>query len=317
MSRATMGTRYKPKDWKSYTDGKRREGNIFILISPDIAEWWYANHNEKKRGKPTLFSETSIETCLMFRQFLDKPLRQTQGYLIGLFNKLEIELPIPDYTTLSKRSFSLKPLYRISFPKEDLWVIIDSTGLKIHRGNAWCDEKYDLKRKPWKKLHIALDADSGEVIADSLTDGHVSDSSQVSVLREQCPDNLEGFYADGSYDRTETYSALNQFQPDWPVDTIIPPIDTSLFPEDPAIELDQRQKHLEFIYHHGRKDWEIAKGYGKRNLVESFFARYKTNFGEGLKARDNSAQNTEVAINCKLLNMYKQYYTAGYQKTFI
>jgi hypothetical protein len=312
-----MGTLYKPKDWKAYNEGKRQEGNIFILISPDIEEWWYESKGEQKRGRPVLFSKIAIETCLTFRQFIIKPLRQTQGYLKGLLNKLEIEVLVPDYTTLSKRASLITPIYRNSAPKEDLWMIVDSSGLSVHQGNNWCAEKYDLKRKAWKKLHIALDAESGEVIANSLTEGHVADSSQVSILREQCPDSLEGFYADGSYDRHETYAAIKQSQPGWPVDTIIPPIDTSLFPEDPAISLNQRQKHLEFIYHQGREVWKIKEGYGTRNLVEAFFARYKANFGEGLKSRDSSVQNTEVAINCKLLNIYKQYYTAGYRKTFI
>ena len=58
------------------------------------------------------------------------------------------------------------------------------------------------------------------------------------------------------------------------------------------------------------------KGYGKRNRVEAFFARYKANFGKKHKSRDSSVQNTEIAMNCKLLNIYKEYYTEGYRKTF-
>jgi hypothetical protein len=78
-----MGTLYKPTDWKAYNAAKRQEGNIFILISPDIEEWWYGNQDEQGRGRPVLFSGTAIETCLTIRQFLNKPLRQTQGYIMG------------------------------------------------------------------------------------------------------------------------------------------------------------------------------------------------------------------------------------------
>jgi hypothetical protein len=311
-----MGTLYKPRDWQAYNEAKRQEGNIFILISSDIKEWWYESQDKQKRGRPVLFSKVAIEFCLTFRQFLNKPLRQAEGFISGLFKQLEIEVLTPDYTTLSRRASFITPVYRSSAPKEDLWMIVDSSGLQIHRGSNWCSEKHGLHRKAWKKLHIALDAESGEAIATSLTESHVADSSQVSVLREQCFDSLEGFYADGAYDRHETYAAINQNQPNWPVDTIVPPIDTSLFPEDPAIMLNQRQQHLEFIYHQGREAWEIKEGYGKRNRVEAFFARYKANFGEKLKSRDSSVQNAEIDINCKLLNIYKEYYTKGYRKTF-
>ena len=224
-----MGTLYKPRDWRAYNEAKRQEGNIFLLISSDIKEWWYESQIKQKRGRPMLFSKVAIELCLTFRQFLNKPLRQTQGFITGLFKGLEIEVCIPDYTTLSKRASFITPVYRISAPKEDLWMIVDSSGLQIHRGSNWCAEKHGLHRKAWKKLHIALDAESGEAIATSLTESYVADSSQVSVLREECFDNLEGFYADGAYDRHETYASINRNQPDWPVNTIIPPIDTSLF----------------------------------------------------------------------------------------
>ncbi|WP_415926492.1 transposase, partial [Neorhizobium phenanthreniclasticum] len=50
-------------------------------------------------------------------------------------------------------------------------VLIDSTGLKIYGAGQWLEEKHGVKsRRSWRKLHLAVDADSGEIIAHSLTD---------------------------------------------------------------------------------------------------------------------------------------------------
>jgi len=57
-----------------------------------------------------LFSETfqismlpgifAIEAALTIRMILHLPLRQTEGFLRSLAEKLELNIPIPDHTTL-------------------------------------------------------------------------------------------------------------------------------------------------------------------------------------------------------------------------
>jgi len=64
------------------------------------------------------------------------PLRQTEGFLRSLARILEVELPIPDQTTLSRR---LKKLGEIRFRRlatdRPIHLLIDSTGLRIHVGH--------------------------------------------------------------------------------------------------------------------------------------------------------------------------------------
>ena len=41
------------------------------------------------------------------------------------------------------------------------------------------------KRRAWRKLHIGIDADSGEIVASDLTDKDVDDASHVEPLLDQ------------------------------------------------------------------------------------------------------------------------------------
>ena len=50
-----------------------------------------------------MYADTAIEEALTIRMVFHLPLRQTEGSLRSLPRMLEVELPIPDHTTLSRR----------------------------------------------------------------------------------------------------------------------------------------------------------------------------------------------------------------------
>ncbi len=64
------------------------------------------------------------------------PLRQTEGFLRSIFKLLELELRVPDHSTLSRRG---KKLGKIPFAppagSRPIHIMIDSTGLRIHVGH--------------------------------------------------------------------------------------------------------------------------------------------------------------------------------------
>jgi Transposase DDE domain len=62
-------------------------------------------------------------------------------------------------------------------------VLIDSTGLKIYGGGQWLEEKYGAKsQRGWRKLHLAVDADTGGIITLSLADRETGDASRLEPL---------------------------------------------------------------------------------------------------------------------------------------
>lgn len=50
-------------------------------------------------------------------------------------------------------------------------LAIDATGLKVYGEDEWKVKKHgtDVKRRVWRKLHLAVDTDTHEIIAAELT----------------------------------------------------------------------------------------------------------------------------------------------------
>ncbi len=113
-------------------------------------------------------------------------LRQTQGLLTSVLKLMGLDLAVPDHTTLSCRAS--KPstqgkLYGDRIPQNGpIHVLIDSTGLQVYGAGLWLEEMYGAKfRRGWRKLHLALDADSRDIIAHVMTDQQAGDASQIEL----------------------------------------------------------------------------------------------------------------------------------------
>ena len=109
----------------------------------------------------------AIETALTLRAVFGLALRQTEGLVGSIMQLLGIDLPVPDHTTFSRRAGGLKVLQKPRASSDPLHLIIDSTGLEISAGaGEWLFEKHGTaKRRAWRKLHIGIDADTGEIVA--------------------------------------------------------------------------------------------------------------------------------------------------------
>ena len=61
-----------------------------------------------------------------------------------------------------------------------LHLLVDSTGLKLCGAGEWLVEKQGTKvRRSWRKLHIGLDADTGQIVAATLTKKEVDDGARA------------------------------------------------------------------------------------------------------------------------------------------
>jgi len=228
-------------------------------------------------------------------------LRQSEGLLSSVLALMGLDLPVPDHTTLSRRARTWMPtVERRAAPDARLHVLVDSTGLKVYGAGQWLEEKHGTKsRRGWRKLHLAVDADSGEIIAHSLTDQEAGDASQLEPLLDQIEDEIDQFTADGAYDGYPTYDAVLRHSAGARI--VIPPRSKGV--ERPNAQAScQRDDHIASMQIVGRVKWQAATGYGKRALVETTMGRYKGVIGPRLRARSFPAQQTEAAIGVAILN---------------
>jgi hypothetical protein len=80
------------------------------------------------------------------------------------------ELRVPDHTTLSRRSRGFTGRRPKVIPHGPMHLVIDSTGRKLFGQGEWDEEKHGRAPRSWRKLHLAVDADTGEIVAGTLTD---------------------------------------------------------------------------------------------------------------------------------------------------
>jgi len=295
--------KFKVTNWAEYEAGLRRRGSLTLWITPDALAGWAAPRR-KTRGGQALYSDLAIETTLMLGMVFGLRLRQSEGFLSSVLDMMELDLPVPDHTTLSRRARVWKPLARSNdcqlVASGSLHVLVDSTGLKIYGAGQWLEEKHGTKsRRGWRKLHLAVDADSGEIIAHSLTDQEVGDASQLEPLLDQIDHEIGQFTADGAYDGDPSYDAVPCHNPCAKV--VIPPRSNAV--ERPSAQAScQRDGHISCIQIDGRLKWQTSTGYGKRALIETAIGRYKGVIEPRLRARSFRSQQTEAAIGVTILN---------------
>lgn len=135
------------------------------------------------------------------------PLCQVEGFLRSVLSMIGVDLPVPDHTTLSRRGSALGRLpLGPKVVNGPVHILIDSTGLRIHVGRS-CKPR---KNRAWRKLHLAVDRDSGEILAAELSSRKTHDSTRAPKLLRQLDRGVAAAYADGTYDTAAVYQALRE-----------------------------------------------------------------------------------------------------------
>jgi hypothetical protein len=229
-------------------------------------------------------------------------LLQAEGLISSILHLLGLDLAVPDHTTLCRRAETLEvPRPRPRSDGEPVHLLVDSTGLKLCGAGEWLLEKHGTKtHRSWRKLHIGMDADTGQIVAAALTTNDVDDAAQVGPLLDQMATPVASFTADGAYDQEGVAAAVAERHPEAAV--IVPPRSTAVPSETAATAPTQRDRHLQAITEHGRAAWQKASGYTTRARVEATIGRFKQVIGDGLRCRTDQRRATEVDVAVHALN---------------
>ena len=286
-------------NWAAYDIALRQRGSLTVWFTEAAIGAWKAEPRATRGGQPR-YSALAITTALTLRAVFRLALRQTEGLVGSILRLLGLDLAAPDHSTISRRGETV-PVSRPRPGSEPVHLLVDSTGLKLYGPGEWLVEKHATRTRPsWRKLHIGVDADTGQIIAAELTSNGLNDGSQVGPLLEQIAGPIASFTGDGAYDRDDVYREVCQRHPDAAV--IVPPrsgaVPSAMADSAPT----KRDRHLQLIAERGRMGWQRASGYNWRALVEADIGRYKRVIGDALRARTERRQTTEVAIAVTSLN---------------
>ena len=204
-------TKYRVGNWPEYERGLRSRGDVTIWFDPEAISAWSPPTNGRRGGQPR-YSNLAILAALTVRMVFHLPLRQTEGFVASLLRLMELDLSVPDHTTLSRRNKSVDVSLRTRTAHDGaIHLIVDSTGLKIFGAGEWHSHRHKAgkARRDWRKLHVGVDAE-GFVVATKLTESSVDDASVVPELLEQVGAPIERFTGDRAYDRRSVYEEIGK-----------------------------------------------------------------------------------------------------------
>jgi len=151
------------------------------------------------------------------------------------------------------------------------------------------------KRRTWRKVHLAVDADVKDVLAVEVTTEQWTDSDVLAGLLEQIDDPIGHLRGDGAYDTHDVYTAAGQRG----AEVTIPPRANAVpwAPDHP------RTHALAVIAAQGLPAWKQAVGYHRRSIAENAIYRLQQLFGDRLASRLFETQVIEVQVRGAALNV--------------
>jgi hypothetical protein len=302
MAGTRKGT-YRITNWSQYNESLVQRGSITFWFCEETIQEWRHNNATPRRGHPFVYSDTAVECMLVLRELFQLPYRQTEGLGKSLVELMQIELAIPDFTSLAKRAAKMGVSLDIAKHAGSIDVVVDSTGLKVFGEGEWKMRKHGKsKRRTWRKLHLAVNPDTHEIEAETLTENSCDDASQADDLLDQVKDRVKRFYGDGAYDKWKVYETLGKRK----IKAIVPPQRNAKIKRHGNTKGRplSRDTAIRAIRRRGQRCWKEDVGYHRRSLSETAMYRMKCCFGDHLKNREIQNQRTETRLRSKILNKF-------------
>src|SRR4051812_44066049 len=261
---------YRIRNWSQYNDALVNRGSITLWVDQDTLQAW-RYQGPPRRGAHFEYSALAIECLLTLRAVSPLTLRAPEGFARSLFGLMQVDLPVPDYTTLCRRAATVP----ITLPKKaegPLHLVLDSTGLKVYGEGEWKVRQHGYsRRRTWLKLHLAVDPQTHEIQAAMVTDAGVTDAETAPALLDQVDDPIESAAGDGAYDRQVVYDALEGRS----ARAVIPPRRDAKVKRHgnrsgPRLARDENLRRIRRI---GRTAWKEESGYHEQSLAETAMFR--------------------------------------------
>jgi hypothetical protein len=175
-------------NWPSYNQSLVRRGEI--LLGFDVINNWdieLKEMNKDKIGEPFHYPNTFLLLLGDVKVYFHLPFRQTEGIAQG---HAKGKVPsIPDYTTISRRINRLDIKIKEDSKSKEfedegyITIAIDSTGIKATIRGQLMQDKWNVRKKGYLKIHVAINIKTKKILSMKVTDvEHVQDSKALPEL---------------------------------------------------------------------------------------------------------------------------------------
>lgn len=291
--------------WSIYNQSLVRRGEI--LLGFDVINNWDTDLKEINKGKvgePFHYPNTFLLLLGYAKVYFHLPYRQTEGIAQG---HAKGKVPsIPHYTTINRRIHRLDIKIKDTDNKnkefEDEYIVIaaDSTGIKVTNRGQWMREKWNVRKKGYLKIHIAVNVKTKKILSIKVTDEHVHDSKALPELVEDImkSNNMVAtgkLFADGAYDGNDIFRYLG---------------DNGIMPCIKVRKNAQvRWKKGNFLRNlsvlaqrNDLQKWKDSVSYGQRWIIETVFSSIKRMLGEYIYSVRLKNMIQEMMLKASLYN---------------
>jgi IS5 family transposase len=209
-SKGPLVKREEPKrvrNWQAIDAAGRRRGELMALyISSDVVQAKPTKRPGPKGGRPQRYAAEYIEAVLTVKLMGRTSLRAAEGYVREILGLLKLAVPTPDHTTLSRRARQLEVELGARLDPNKRYVLVaDSTGLKVFGEGEWKTKVHGTNiHRTWRKVHLVVDRESGQIIEAATTENGAGDAATV---QQMLPPSMTGnvLLGDGAYHTKELH----------------------------------------------------------------------------------------------------------------
>jgi IS5 family transposase len=290
--------------WPSYNQSLVRQGEI--LFSYDFLDIWdddLARMNDNKKGKKYKFPDSFILIIGYIRVYFHLPYRQTEGIIKATVSKRLPTDKQPSYSQICRRTNKLDiTSNRLDDDNDGIIIAIDSTGIKVTNRGQWMQDKWNIGKKGYLKIHVAVDINTKELLALEVTDEKLHDGKVMEQLVEQVLENknikIKSVLADGAYDSNRNFKYLQKkkIQPGIKVkkNSIISCKNNKIRNREVSSQIKDLFK------------WKKKRKYGHRWMAETVFSSIKRMFGEYVSATRFQNMVKEMMMKVSLYNLFRR-----------
>ncbi len=292
---------YRIRNWPEYNAGLKQRGSLTFWIDEAVLKQWIIEDLSGKPGASVFYSDLAITTMATLKAVYQLAGRQCQGFVESIFELMAIDLPVPDHSTLSRRCSQVSISMPVVPKSGARHVVVDSTGVKVYGEGEWKTRQHGVsKRRTWRKLHLGVDEETGEILMAVVSTNDISDGEVLPDILDGIDGEIDRVCADGAYDQRKCYDAIRERK----AKALIPPRKgAKIWQHGNSIaQRHNRDENPRQIRKVGRKAWKRQSNYHRRSLVETTMFRFKTIFAGNLSSRNFDNQAVELFIKCAALN---------------
>lgn len=294
-------SQHRIRNWSEYNAGLKQRGSLTFWIEPAVLDTWIEQEKTGKPGATVTYTNQAIVTMVSLKSVFGLPGRALCGFVESVFKLMNIELSVPDHTTISRRLQRLEVKLPVKPTSGKRHVVVDSTGVKVFGEGEWKTRQHGVsKRRKWRKLHLAVDEATGEILSAAVTDNDVHDGEMLGGLLDGVADPVSQVDGDGAYDQSYCYDFIEALGA---IAGIPPRRNAKIWfhgnRKTPPHPRDENLRKIRLI---GRAEWKRQIGYHRRSLAETTMFRLKTAFGGKVSSRKMNRQQNELMVQCLVLN---------------